>query len=382
MARPRKHTDLPTYVTPDGRGGYFVRSPFKKSPQRIKDRQAAFEASQLLVELVERERRAALLDTGKPTIGLLVDRYVQDQLPFMPWKKGTRVNNVAKLNRIQRELGNRLIERTDALALNEWLKSFCDKADTWMKWRYMLILLWNFALLHQWAKRNEAEHIPERSVSLVIESNHKERMPLTVEGFQAIRECAPPWLQLAMDLSLLTLQGRSEVLNMRFKDFRDGFLFVIREKVNVKSDAAFIKIRMTSDMEALKSQALLMNKTASPYVVHHVPERHKRDVDGRKGKHWTYVIPNYLTNAFADARAASGFYAHLQDEQMPTFHEVRGLGARRYEALGVPKEMISALMSHAHEKTTEIYLKGGIKALRDSNYLAVEAPVTLASLLG
>ena len=371
------------YVTPDGRGGYFVRSPFKKSPQRIRDLKAACEASALLVELVERERRADLLDAGKPTIGLLVDRYLDDKVPFMPWKKGTRTNNVAKLKRIRKELGHRLIERTDSIFLNDWLESFVDKADTWMKWRYVFILLWKHALFRKWAAaRNEGEHIPERSISLVIEANQKERQPLTIEGFKAIHAHAPPWLQLAMEVSLLTLQGRNEVVHMRFKDFRDGFLFVIREKVNSKSDAGFIKIRLTTEIEALKSRGLLMNKTASPFVVHYAPERHRRDVEGKKGKHWTFVIPNYLTNAFADARTACGFYAHLEENQLPTFHEVRGLGSRLYEALGVPREAIAALMSHSDAKTTDIYLKGGVKALRDSNYIAVEAPLTLAAMLG
>jgi integrase len=373
------------YMTVDGRGGYYVRSPFKKVPERYgaDARKVAIEAALLLAELVERERRAALLDTGKPTIGLLVDRYLDDKVPFMPWKQGTRVNNVAKLKRIRKELGHRLIERTDSIFLNDWLESFVDKADTWMKWRYVFILLWKHALFRKWAvERNEGEHIPERSISLVIESNQKDRQPLSVEGLNAIRARAPPWLQLAMDISLLTLQGRNEVVHMRFKDFRGGFLFVIREKVNAKSDAGFIKIRLTVEIEAFKSRGLLMNKTASPYVVHYAPQRHQRDVEGKKGKHWTFVIPNYLTNAFAEARDASGFYDHLTADEKPSFHEVRGLGARRYEALGVPKEVISALMTHSDPKTTDIYLKGGVQALSDSNYITVAAPLTLAAMLG
>jgi len=72
------------YMTVDGHGGYYVRSPFKKVLSRYKDREAAIEAAMLLAELVERERQACLLDAGKPTIAGLVDRFIADRVQFMP----------------------------------------------------------------------------------------------------------------------------------------------------------------------------------------------------------------------------------------------------------------------------------------------------------
>jgi hypothetical protein len=57
------------------------------------------------------------------------------------------------------------------------------------------------------------------------------------------------------------------------------------------------------------------------------------------------------------------------------------LGSRLVEERGIAGEAITALMSHADKKTTEIYLKGGAKALRDSDYVACEAPLTLAEML-
>jgi integrase len=369
-------------MTVDGHGGYYVRSPFKKVPSRYKDREAAIEAAMLLAELVERERQARLLDAGKPTIAGLVDRFIADRIQFMPWKKGTLTNNVAKLKLIRKELGYRLVERTDAIFLNDWLAARCEKADTFMKWRYILVLLWKFALFHEWVTVNSAENVPERSTSLVIDANAKDRQPLDVAGYKSIYAVAAPWLQLAMDLSLLTLQGRSEVINLRHADFRDGYAFVIREKVNAKSDAAFIRIKITPELEKLKSRSLLLDNTVSPFLVHRAPDsRKRRDLESKKGKHWTWVIPNYLTNAFADARDQSGYYAHLADNEQPSFHEIRGLGSRLYEAYGIAEEAITKLMSHADSKTTEIYLKGGAKALRDTDYVPVEAPLTLSEML-
>ena len=46
------------------------------------------------------------------------------------------------------------------------------------------------------------------------------------------------------------------------------------------------------------------------------------------------------------------------------------------------KAAIKILMAHADEKTTDIYFKSGNKALRDSDFVIVEAPMTLAEMPG
>ena len=93
------------------------------------------------------------------------------------------------------------------------------------------------------------------------------------------------------------------------------------------------------------------------------------------------MLPNYLTTAFAEALDASGHCGHLRAAEKPTFHEIRGLGSRLHEARGVAGDKITKLMSHSDPKATQIYLKGGVKALRDTDYVVVEAPLTLAELL-
>ena len=42
---------------------------------------------------------------------------------------------------------------------------------------------------------------------------------------------------------------------------------------------------------------------------------------------------------------------------------------------------VQVLMAHSDKKTTEIYLRGGREALRDSDFVAVEAPMTLAQMV-
>jgi integrase len=103
--------------------------------------------------------------------------------------------------------------------------------------------------------------------------------------------------------------------------------------------------------------------------------------------HWTYVNPQYVSKAFELARDAAldkhgqHRYAHLTPAQRPTFHEIRGLGARLCRSQGIPEQAIQALMTHASKRTTQIYLERGKEALTNEDYLTVSAPLSARALL-
>ena len=137
---------------------------------------------------------------------------------------------LAKMNRIARELGDRTVQRTDRMFLEDWLTSFCGTGDQFNKWRYALTLLWDFAVSRKIAVECEPAKIEPRSTSKKLEINRKVRQQLSVEGFKLIHDGAPGWLQIAMEQSLVTLQARSEICNMQHAHYRDGHLFVIRDK--------------------------------------------------------------------------------------------------------------------------------------------------------
>ncbi len=65
----------------------------------------------------------------------------------------------------------------------------------------------------------------------------------------------------------------------------------------------------------------------------------------------------------------------------PTFHEIRGLGSRLYEAAGVSQKAIQSLMTHSNPRTTKIYLDGGANALTDDDYVPVAASMRLNEVL-
>jgi hypothetical protein len=385
MARPKTFVDFPMYMTVDGdRGGYVVRNPLTGKKRRFvkeEEEQARRSAADLVV-WVDRERQAQLLDAGLPTIKGVIQAWREDRLRFMPWSKGTAKNYACQMNKIERDIGHRFIGRTDVVFLTEWIEEFAERPDTFNGWRDTFVLLWQYAHSKKLVHDNEALKILKRSTALLLEANRKERIGLTIEGFKAVRAHAEPWLQLAMDAALLTLLRRNEIISMMHRHFRNGYLFVICKKTKTQSDASFIKIKLTPELEGLRARALALDTIESEYLIHREPERsHKKAAESKA--HWTAVSPDYLTKAFLAARTACGDWEHLKPKQRPSFNEIRGLGARTYELLlGSEGTGLQNLMAHADPRTKEIYLQGGPEALRDHHYVTVEAPLTLAQMLG
>lgn len=383
VGRP-KNNDYPPYMTIDGdRGGFVVRNPINGKKKRFSFEQEAT-ARKLAGELaafIEQRRARILLESGLPTVSVLIERWKLERLPLMPWDVSTKATAEMRLKRIQREKGDELVDAIDCVAIEKWISAIALRADPFNKWRQIWVWLWKFAVSQKIAKTNEAEKVERRSISKKISSNKKTRQQLDVAGFNDIYAQAEAWLQIAMEGSLLTLQSRKEVCNFKHTDFRDGYLFVIRDKVAADSHMAFIKIRMTSELEALRARAVKLDAIASPYLVHRRPDRmQRRWLDGKA--HWTYVNERYLTRAVKAARDLVPRFKALPERQRPTFHEIRGLGSRLYLERGMSRAAIQELMTHSSQKTTEIYLERGPQALTDDDFHAVSAPFTLKELLG
>jgi hypothetical protein len=134
---------------------------------------------------------------------------------------------------------------------------------------------------------------------------------------------------------------------MKFEDVRDGFLYVVRNKTANATDAAWIRFRVTPELQAVLSQC--RDNIVSPYLVHRKPQRLKQKQAQTKD-HWTKVEDRFLTRAFKEAREAAGCYATWTDEQMPGFHEVRALSLHLYKKGRKDGQKIAG---HATEEMTK-----------------------------
>jgi integrase len=151
------------------------------------------------------------------------------------------------------------------------------------------------------------------------------RARLTLEHFSAIYADPQlkPWLRNAMALALVSGQRREDIARAQRRDIRDGAWWVEQHKtgsriaipLGIRLDA--LGMSLADVLEQCKSTGIL-----SHYIIHQTFPRYR-------GKR--VAIPAF-TNLFTAAVKRLG--VDWGDKSPPTFHELRSLSKRLYDAQG------------------------------------------------
>src|SRR5690606_35533138 len=146
----------------------------------------------------------------------------------------------------------------------------------------------------------------------------KERQRLTVAQYQAIysAETCPEWLRCAMELSLVTLQGRNEICSGKFADINNGIWKVVRQK-SEKNEWAHLEVELAPAAEAIIQRAR-RSGVVSPFIIHRKPER---KIEAKYREHWTQILPDLLSKTFKEVRDGTGLFDKMKPRERPTFHE-------------------------------------------------------------
>jgi integrase len=348
VPRPRNKANksLPQNLYFDSRRStYRYRRPtdgkwFQFGADRIK---AIDAAKQLNLEFM---RGADLIgtvmgSTSESFIGFL-DTYERDVLPPRELAKGTLGLYAVHFRRFRKQFEGKAVDQITIRMIAEMLDVLTPRTAN--QCRALLIDIFNHAAAKGLCPDNPA-------ASTINRIEKKQRKRHTIEGLKAIREKSPPWLQNAIDLALITAQRRTDILNMRFDGVREGYLYVVQQKTAKASDAAWIRFKVTEELQAVISRC--RDDIVSPYLVHRRPDR-KIQKQAQTKDHWTQVEERYLTRAFKEAREAADCYKGWKEEEMPGFHEVRALSLHLYQKAGKNGQKIAG---HASESMTKNYQK-------------------------
>jgi len=313
--------------------------------------------------IAERNLVAEVMGTANKDMSHLIDRYRKELLPTKSLAASTEKTVEYRLNRLESDLGKKLVEDIDVQTIAEYLDDNFQR-DAYIKHRAMLIELFRFAVnkgLCPLEMGNPAE------VTYAKSEYEKARRRMTLEQFWDIHAAAPKWMQLAMEIALITLQGRAEVINMKFSDYQDKVLKVIRQKSS-KHEHSHLMIHCPQ-LEDIIARAR-QSGIASPYLIHRRPER-KVEAQGRD--HWTKLTPNNFTAVFREVRDQCDSMNNIPRKNRPTFHEIRALGSWLYKKQGFDnKTYIQPLMAHADQKMTEHYQQG-----HEERWITVAAELTI-----
>ncbi|MCD9005160.1 tyrosine-type recombinase/integrase [Luteimonas sp. XNQY3] len=344
--RSKSRAGWPANLYPN-RDGFKYRHPLTgKEIWLGKNRAAAFEtARQANEQLVG---KASLLDkviAGGHTLRDAIAVFRADDLPHRGWAPKTATWYEIFLKRVEADLGDRDLDQLSVKDCAEYIRGVTESARS--RQTYRLVLGWILACAVQegWIDSNPAEATRKFA-------NQRKRERLTLDVYRKVHAKAPFWLQNAMELSLLTLLRREDVAGLRFADVHDGALWVVPQKTE-GSSAVRLKIKVGADLAALIARC--RDDVVSPYLVHRLPEKQRpQGMKAAARVHHTQLLPEQITRAFSDARDA----AEIAGDNPPTFHEIRSLGGALLREQGWTLQQVQALMGHASESMTTVYLEG------------------------
>lgn len=283
---------------------------------------------------------------SKETVADAIAVFRRDDIPGRKWAPKTAEVYESVIRRIEAGIGAHPVEQVTVKECAEFIRAVTASDRARQQFRLVLGWILGCAVQEGWIDTNPV--LATRRFQ-----HERKRTRLTAETYKAIHAKAPAWLQLAMDISLMTLLRRDDVVSLRFTDYRDGCLWVVPSKTE-GSTGVRMKISVNAELSALLAKA--RDDVASPYVVHRLPEKARPSNKRAKDRdHHTQVLPEQLTRAFQEAREAVG----IVGENQVSFHEIRSLGgALLHNQQGWSKQDVQSLLTHSSAAMTDVYLDG------------------------
>lgn len=348
MGRPRSKSRAgwPDNLYPN-RDGFKYRHPItRKETWMGQDRAKAFAAARKLNALLAPTSDLVERVTGaQETVDDAIAVFRRDDIPGRKWAAKTAEVYESVIRRISAGIGARAVATITVKDCATFIREVTESPRSRQQFRLVLGWILACAVEEGWADSNPALQTRRHA-------HERQRERLTLDAYRAIWAAAAPWLRNAMDLSLLTLLRREDVVSVRFADVRDGALWVIPQKTEGSSRVK-LKISVSDELAALLARC--RDDVVSPYAIHRLPDRARpTQLRAKSRKHHTQVLPEQLTREFADVRDAAG----LGGKNAPTFHEIRSLGGALLQDAGWTLEQVQALMGHASEEMTRLYMEG------------------------
>jgi enterobacteria phage integrase len=345
-ARTKARAGWPDHLYPC-KNGYKYRHPLtRKETWMGTDRAKAFAAARTLNGLLgARNDLVARVAARSETIADAIRVFRAEDMPGRNWAPKTADLYANILKRTEARIGDRELVGFGVRECAEFIRDATESPRARQQFRLALTWVLACAVEEGWIDANPA--LQTRKANY-----RRQRDRLTRDAYEAIWQHAEPWLQRAMDLSLITLQRREDIVTATFADIHDGALWIIPGKTETSTGA---RLKLPLDGALADLIARCRDDVVSPYLIHRLPEKARpAGMRAKTRTHHTQVLPEQLSRAFAEARDAAG----IESENPPTFHEIRSLGAALLIEQGWTRPQVQALMCHSDLAMTDHYLGG------------------------
>ncbi len=332
---PNVYTDK----KPNGATYYTYVHPIDHWKEPLgKDREAANRTARALNSALERAgvdptQRAPVI-RGE-TMDQIIDEYLAVKLPTLK-EGGSRKTGKNYILRLRDLFAKKPIRALTVRDLAEAMEPL--NVTSYKKMRQFLIEIFNFALSRGYLPHNYGN---PAAVLEVKRTPRPKRERLTLDHFRQIHAMAPPWLQIGMELMLVTTLRPNDVVNLKFDQVIDGALYTEIRKVQ-----KFLRFELRESDHKIIARA--RDDVLSPYIVHRMPARKSRKISKLK-THPTQLTVDHMSREFSAIRDQLG----IGGEHPPTLYEIRSLASWLYQQQGInPKE----LMAHTDQDMTDHYI--------------------------
>jgi enterobacteria phage integrase len=231
-------------------------------------------------------------------------------------------------------IGHHVLETLTPLDINTWLDKWSDKHRMRQAMLSTAKVVLGAAIGKGWITSNPASDLTTPAPKTM-------RVRLTLDAYMAIYHQAEPPLQRAMELALLTCARRENVIGLQRSDISDGYLHVEHIKAGLK-----VRYPLSLHLSAVGWTlgdviGRCRSSVVSRYFIHHIKHA-GRAKPGDKFRDKT------IEQMFREAREAAGIVvAHP-----PTFHEIRSLAIRLWDAAGYDAKKMAG---HKTDQSSALY---------------------------
>ena len=320
VARKVEHNDLPKNLYWDG-GRFRYRNPQTGERTWLPTGTSKHEAVEAAIHL--NAKLAPPVDIVAKILGTPDFSKAADEWILRVSESDKAANTKKQYSAVHKVLCKTFAGPITAITLRG-IADFLDAQKPSMRnfYRLALVNIYGIAVAKGWVDEN----LPERTEK--PRKPKRERPRLTLSQFHEIRDKAPEWLVIAMDLALYSLQRQGDILRLTYDDVQDGYIHLIQQKTG-----AAIRIEVGPKLSSVITRSKRSN-THSRYIVH------KRN---KANPMKTSVSAYQIQEA----------WRRLQTEKpYPTFHEIRSLGITMYRDKGLDPQ---GLAGHATEGMTDSY---------------------------
>lgn len=333
--------ELNVYADKKGPGQtyYYYLHPIDHWRESLgKDREAANRTARALNSALEKSgidpsQRAPVI-RGE-TVDQIIDEFLPIKLAQLK-PGGSRKTGKNFIMRLRSLFQKRPIRALSVREMSDSMESLAD--SSYIKMRQMLIEVFDFALSRGYLPHNYGN---PASVLATRREPKPKRERLTLDQFKAIHAKAEPWLQIGMELMLITTLRPSDVVNLKFDQVIGGALYTEIRKVQ-----RFLRFELREADQLIIARA--RDDVLSPYIVHRMPLRKGRRLSKLK-THPTQLTVDQMSRAFSEIRDE----LQIGGEHPPTLYEIRSLASWLYQQQGInPRE----LMAHTDQDMTDHYI--------------------------